>query len=211
MIQYINSSADLKQVGFIGDSPDKLTLRLFVDSDFAGDRRDMKSTSGVMLTLWGPHSFFPLGSICKKQTAMSNSSSEAEMIAMHLGLRKMGYPALDLWDLVMKSVTGKKMSFEVWEDNQTCAAIVRTGKTNELRHVHRVHGVNICALHDAYVKKLFTLKDCHTKAQAADIFTKYFTDVVVWKHVRSLVGMVSGRMSRWLVELSKSQEKRKVK
>ena len=88
------------------------------------------------------------------------------------------------------------MSFEVWEDNQTCAAIVRTGKTNELRHVHRVHGVNICALHDAYVKKLFALKDCHTKAQAADISTKYFTDAIVWKHVRSLVGMVSGRMSR---------------
>ena len=115
----------------------------------------------------------------------------------------MGYPVLDLWDLVMKCVTGKKMSFEVWEDNQTFAAIVRSGKTNELRHVHRVHGVNICALHDAYVKKLFTLKDCHT----ADIFIKYFTDAIVWKHVRSLVGMVSGRMSRWLVELSKSQEK----
>ena len=71
----------------------------------------------------------------------------------------------------------EKISFEVWEDNQTCATIVRTGKTNELRHVHRVHGVNICALHDAYTKKLFALKDGHTKAQAADIFTKYFTDL----------------------------------
>ena len=84
-------------------------------------------------------------------------------------------------------------------------------RPGSLRHVHRVHDVNICALHDAYTKKLFALKDCHTKAQAADIFIKYFTDAIVWKHVRSLVGMVSGRMSRWLVELSKSQEKRKVK
>ena len=131
------------------------------------------------------------------------------MIAMHLGLRKMGYPALDLWDLVMKSITGKRMEMEVWEDNQTCASIVRTGKTNELRHVHRVHGVNICAVHDSFAKKLFKLKDCHTKAQAADIFTKYFTDPIAWRHVSSLVGMVSGRLSRWIVDLSKSQEKRK--
>jgi hypothetical protein len=39
------------QIGFIGDPPDKLKLALFSDADFAGDRNDLKSTSGVFLAL----------------------------------------------------------------------------------------------------------------------------------------------------------------
>ena len=54
---YINDSLEYREVGFIGDPPEKLFLGLYVDADFAGDRSDMKSTSGVFLVLLGPHSF----------------------------------------------------------------------------------------------------------------------------------------------------------
>ena len=49
MMQYFNCSKDVRQVGFIGDPPEKLKLALYAESDFAGDRRDSKNTSGVFL------------------------------------------------------------------------------------------------------------------------------------------------------------------
>ena len=57
MMSYINGSLDTRQVGFIGDSAADLELWLFVDADFAGDREDLKSTSGGFLVLAGPNSF----------------------------------------------------------------------------------------------------------------------------------------------------------
>ena len=97
MMCYINCSKHHRQVAFIGDEPKDLYLALFTDSDLAGDRRDMKSTSGVFLALVGPNTFFPLGSMSKKQTAVSHSSTEAELVAMDVAVREEGIPALGLW------------------------------------------------------------------------------------------------------------------
>ena len=44
--------------------------------------------------------------MCKKQTSVSHSSTESEIIALDAGLRLDGIPALDLWDLIL-SVLGK--------------------------------------------------------------------------------------------------------
>ena len=43
--------------------------------------------------------------MCKKQTSVSHTSSESEIISLDAGLRLDGIPALDLWDLIV-SVLG---------------------------------------------------------------------------------------------------------
>ena len=43
--------------------------------------------------------------MCKKQTSVSHSSTESEIISLDAGLRLDGSPALDLWDLIV-SVLG---------------------------------------------------------------------------------------------------------
>ena len=43
--------------------------------------------------------------MCKKQTAVSHSSTESEIISLDAGLRLDGIPALDLWDQIV-SVLG---------------------------------------------------------------------------------------------------------
>ena len=40
--------------------------------------------------------------MCKKQTSVSHSSTEAEVISLDAGLRMDGIPAFDLWDLVVE-------------------------------------------------------------------------------------------------------------
>ena len=78
---------------------------LFQDSDFAGDLEDSKSTSGRTLCIFGSHTFVPISWMCKKQTSVSHSSTESEIISLDTGLRLDGLPALELWDLIV-SVLG---------------------------------------------------------------------------------------------------------
>ena len=48
---------------------------------------------------WEAIRFVPISWMCKKQTAVSHSSTESEIISLDAGLRLDGIPALDLWDL----------------------------------------------------------------------------------------------------------------
>ena len=66
---------------------------------------DSKSTSGGTLCVFGSHTFVPISGMCKKQTAVSHSSTESEIISLDTGLRMDGLPALELWDLIV-SVLG---------------------------------------------------------------------------------------------------------
>ena len=82
-------------------------LGLFQDSDFAGDFGHSKSTLGKTLCVFGSHTFVPKSWMCKKQTPVSHSSTESEIISLDAGLRLDGIPALDLWDLIV-SVLGNR-------------------------------------------------------------------------------------------------------
>ena len=89
----------------MGNTAKQCRLGLFRDSDFAGDLEDSKSTSGGTLCIFGSHTFVPISWMCKKQTAVSHSSTESEIISLDTGLRLDGLPALELWDLIV-SVLG---------------------------------------------------------------------------------------------------------
>ena len=66
---------------------------------------DSKSTSGGTLCVFGSHTFVPISWMCKKQTSVSHSSNESEIISLDAGLILDGLPALELWDLIV-SVPG---------------------------------------------------------------------------------------------------------
>ena len=107
-------------------------LGLFQDSDFAGDLEDSKSTSGGTLCVFGSHTFVPISWMCKKQTSVSLSSTESEIISLDTGLRLDGLPALELWDLIVsvfgnishvsdrtgQPVKGKNKSYNKIDDMQ---------------------------------------------------------------------------------------------
>ena len=48
----------------------------------------------------------PISWMCKKQTSVSHSSTESEIISLDAGLRLDGIPALDLWDLIVAALHG---------------------------------------------------------------------------------------------------------
>ena len=49
------------------------------------------------MCIFGSRTFAPISWMCKKQTSVSHSSTESEIISLDAGLRMDGLPALDLW------------------------------------------------------------------------------------------------------------------
>ena len=83
---YIRATLKHSLGSFCGDPPELLKLIVYCGADFAGDTRASKSTSGCYIALVGPNAFMPLSSLCKKQTVVSHSSTESEIIAMEVAL-----------------------------------------------------------------------------------------------------------------------------
>ena len=80
----------------MGNTEKQCRLGLFQDSDFAGDLEDQNP-----LRVFGSHTFVPISWMCKKQTSVSHSSTESEIISLDSGLRLDGIPALELRDLIV--------------------------------------------------------------------------------------------------------------
>ena len=64
--------------------------------------------------LAGPSTFFPLGWVAKKQTAISRSATEAEIVSLAKSLFEEAVLAMGLWDLLV----GRPIRPWIFEDNQ---------------------------------------------------------------------------------------------
>ena len=76
------------QHSYVGDDFDDIRLGLFTDADFAGDKSDSESTSGVFIAATGPHTYASIVSISQKQGCVCTSTCESEVVAMNLGLKE---------------------------------------------------------------------------------------------------------------------------
>ena len=101
LVCYVNSTVNKRLVGYVGDELLECWLEIYTDADLAGCKLTKKSTSGVFLVLVGPHTYFPLSAVSKRQTAVSNSSTESELLPADLGLRSEAIPMLDLWRMLL--------------------------------------------------------------------------------------------------------------
>ena len=115
-------------------------LGLFQDSDFAGDLDDLKSISGGTSCIFESDRFVPRSWMCKKQTAVSHSSTESEIIFLDARLILDQLPALHLWDLIVSVLgnmtqtterAGRPVIFDRSQRSQE--------KTNVLNNIDCVH------------------------------------------------------------------------
>ena len=90
LISDIHHTCEYKLYCYVGNTAKQCRLGLFQDFDFAGDLEDSKSTSGATLCIFGSHTFVPISWMCKKQTSVSHSSTESEIISLDAGLSSCG-------------------------------------------------------------------------------------------------------------------------
>ena len=65
LFSYIHSTLDMHQIGYVGDKIEDIELTLFADADFAGNKMNSHSTSGIHLAMMGPSLNSALSGISK--------------------------------------------------------------------------------------------------------------------------------------------------
>ena len=82
LISHIHHSNDNRQYCHVAYTAQHRRLVLLQDSDFAGDLEESKSTSGGVLCIFGSRTLVPICWMCKKQSSVSHSSTESEIISL---------------------------------------------------------------------------------------------------------------------------------
>ena len=69
--------------------------------------------------------------------------------------------------------------------------IMKSGKSQVLRHLSRTHHVSIAWLAEQVQSGELTVEYVVTALQAADVFTKAFTNSEKWSQALRMIGLVS--------------------
>ena len=115
----------------------------------------------------------------------NNSTVEAEIVSAGFAVRTVGLPSLDLWEVVLR----RSVALTLIEDNESTAAIIRSGRNPTMRHLARTQGVTVSWLHYLYLKKVLGVVYSRTEAQCADVFTTTFRELPKWQQAVRLIGI----------------------
>ena len=151
LISYIHRTNDYRQYCHVRNTAQHCRRGSIQDSDFAGDLEDSKETSGGVLCIFGSITFVPVSCMCKKQTSVSHSSTESEIISLDAGIRMDGLPALDLRDFVIEVLRTRKDNIQPGHTS--------SGKLGQIQPNHTSSGKL------EYVQPNSTICDSRTKTQ----------------------------------------------
>jgi ribosomal protein L16/L10AE len=124
------------------------------------------------MTVCGPNSLAPLNGQSKKQSAVSHSTPESEIVSADAGVRTFGLPALDLWSLILN----RRVKLVLEEDNSAAKRVIETGRNPTMRHLNRTHKVDLRFLFEQVANGNMEVRQCPTDSMAADILNKAFTN-----------------------------------
>ena len=153
LVSYINSSIDLTMSGFIGDSIHDCRLWLFSDADFAGEY-DSKSTTGCALFLVGPNTYYPINAFSKKQTSITMSSTESEVVSANQGVRAQGLPSLSLWYFLWRGKADREVGPRAEMKTTSNSVVARIDpELDEIRYgTTRPDGMSIADINGLHVQ-----------------------------------------------------------
>lgn len=159
VLRYLKKTRDYKLV-FEGNKCDD-PVEVYSDADFAGDNTDRKSTSGLLITLFGD-------TICwstRKQPIVALSSAESEYVALSDASRELSWFKGLVEDFEIKITS----PIPIFEDNQSAIAMIKNPlMTKRSKHIDvRFHFVK-----EMFDKGLINVIYLSSDSQKADIFTK---------------------------------------
>jgi hypothetical protein len=137
----------------------------YVDSDYAGDRTDRRSTYGSVFMLFGG----PLSWSSRKQRSVSTSTTEAEYVALCQGSKEAIWFRDLFKELGFTQFLGDSREVQMYSDNQGCIALAE----NPENHARSKH----IDVQYHYTRQLveygkIKLDYCPTEDMLADVLTK---------------------------------------
>ena len=130
LISKIHHTNEFRQCCHVGNTAQHCRLALFQDS-------------GV-LCIFGSRTFVLVSWMCIKQTSVSHSSTESEIISLNARLRVDGLLALDLWDIVIEVLrsTNNTVHLKHTSIQGTGATLHSKTKTPNIRRRQKVEQLN---------------------------------------------------------------------
>ncbi|UYV80232.1 K02A2.6-like, partial [Cordylochernes scorpioides] len=151
-----------------------MELNAYCDSDFAGDMKTRKSTSGYTI-LFGKG---PISWSSRKQPIVALSTTEAEYIAAAECVKELIYMKALIEELTNETILAKLNI-----DNQSAMTLMKTGQMNrKTKHID----VRYHFLKDQ-IRENVDVQFCPTQDQVADILTKTLPKETFEKHRSSLL------------------------
>ena len=144
-------------------------LQAYCDSDYAGDTKSRKSTSGWVIMFKGG----PIAWGTQKQSVTATSSCEAEFISACSCVKVLLYLKAFIQDLtgshIKASWCEKPVKATIFEDNKGAIDLIKNGILNKRsKHIEvRFHFIT-----EKIREKQIEIKYIPTSEQIADIFTK---------------------------------------
>ena len=175
VLRYLSSSLD-KGIKFAsplngGGVLPEPRLICYTDADFGGDPETYKSTSGYLCILQYENNNYVLDWYSRKQTAVSRSTTEAELCAAGQGATEAIWMRLLLTELKLVQPTKINIPISMRTDSQSAKALAEGGGyAGGLRHV----AVQYHFVRDLFELGLVEFEWIPTKDQLADPFTKIF-------------------------------------
>lgn len=160
ILSYLYKTKNLKLT--YNDNLNTDTLDCMVDSDYAGDNLDRKSTTGFVIRLFGNLIFWKT----RKQNTVTKCSTFAEYTAMSEALTEV----LFIRNLLSESFHVKfDKPIKLYEDNSGAIAIAKYGNfTKNSKHIEvQYHYIN-----ESYEKGLIDIVKIDSKFNLADMLTK---------------------------------------
>ena len=111
---------------------------------------------------------FPLEWGSKRQTAVSHSTPEAELVSLAHSFRTAGLPLQHLCETVLDC----PVRINAHEDNEATIKVLAKGKSPALRHLVKTHRISLAWVSAVSEEDGVTLRYCKTADQLADGFTK---------------------------------------
>lgn len=159
MLKYLYLTKHLKLKFYRNKRSD--ILDCFVDSDWAGDVTDRKSTTGFVIRLFGNVVMWK----SKKQNCVTKSSTFAEFIALSEAVTEIKFLICLINDAFVQICKPVK----IFEDNSGAVAIAKFGNfTKNSKHIE----VHYHYIHESVKDKLIEIVKVETENNFADILTK---------------------------------------
>lgn len=162
-LRYLSGTRTLGLVFGANSSGTDNTMNVIAygDADYANNRADRKSITGWLMKLNGD----PISWKCKKQSVVSQSTTEAELYATGEAIKEAKWMEGMLDELKINHQPSI-----IYNDNKSTIFVCRNGiKTSEpLKHIH----VKWCFINDEINEGNVRLDYLDTENQLADIFTK---------------------------------------
>lgn len=160
ILKYLYKTKDLKLTYY--DNVNTEILDCMVDSDYAGDNTDRKSTTGFIIRLYGNLIFWKT----HKQSTVTKCSTFAEYIAMSEAVTEV----LFIRNLLSESFNVKfDKPIKLYEDNSGAVLIAKYGNfTKNSKHIEvQYHYIN-----ENYEKGIIDIVKIDSKFNLADMLTK---------------------------------------